>query len=136
MRIPCVGAIVLDSAGRLLVIRRAHPPAAGRWSLPGGRVEPGETLAAAVRREVLEETGLQVQVTEVVGAVDLPGPEGDVYDVTDFRATVLGAASPVAGDDAAAVAWVDRAEFEALNSSPGLAEHLAEWGVWTNRQST
>lgn len=85
---------------------------------------------------MLEETGLQVQVTGFVGRVDLPAGDGDVYDVTDFRATVVGAASPVAGDDAAAVAWVNRAEFEALDTSPGLAEQLAEWGVWVDSRLT
>ncbi|MHB1912084.1 MAG: NUDIX domain-containing protein, partial [Acidimicrobiales bacterium] len=55
----CVGAVVVDD-DRLLLIRRGHGPAAGEWSVPGGRVEAGETLAEAVVREVLEETGLEI----------------------------------------------------------------------------
>ncbi|MBA2553039.1 MAG: NUDIX domain-containing protein, partial [Geodermatophilaceae bacterium] len=57
-RIPCVGAIVYDEAGRLLLIRRGQPPHAGSWSLPGGRIEAGETPRQAVVREAAEETGL------------------------------------------------------------------------------
>ena len=60
-RIPCVGAIIRDPAGRLLLIKRGHDPEAGRWSLPGGRVEPGESDAQALVREMREETGLIVQ---------------------------------------------------------------------------
>ena len=61
-RVPCVGALVHDDEGRLLVVRRRNEPGAGRWSVPGGRVEPGESDLTAVRREVLEETGLHVTV--------------------------------------------------------------------------
>ena len=66
-RIPCVGAIIKDPGGRLLLIKRGHAPQAGRWSLPGGRVEPGESDQQAVIREIREETGLQVQCDQLVG---------------------------------------------------------------------
>src|SRR2546430_16924216 len=59
-RVPCAGAVVKDQAGRLLLVRRGREPGRGRWSLPGGRVEPGETAAEAAVREVREETGLDV----------------------------------------------------------------------------
>ena len=65
--IRCVGALVHDSNGRLLLVRRANPPGEGMWSIPGGRVEPGETDEAAVTREVAEETGLSVTVGRLVG---------------------------------------------------------------------
>ena len=71
-RVPCVGALVHDDEGRLLLVRRRNEPGAGRWSVPGGRVEPGETDADAVRREVLEETGLHVTVGLRVGTVERP----------------------------------------------------------------
>jgi 8-oxo-dGTP diphosphatase len=126
-----VGAVVLDAEGRLLVVRRRFAPSAGRWSLPGGRVERGESLTAAVQREVLEETGLRVQVGEPVGTVEIPFGPGLVYDVTDFRAALIDVrAAPVAGSDASAVAWVSRQELAALDCSPGLAATLDQWQIW------
>jgi ADP-ribose pyrophosphatase YjhB (NUDIX family) len=65
-----IGAVVVMSETSVVLVRRAHEPLAGRWSLPGGAVELGETLPAAVAREVLEETGLVVDVGPVVDAVD------------------------------------------------------------------
>jgi 8-oxo-dGTP diphosphatase len=128
-RVPCVGAVVRDDAGRLLLIRRGHEPSRGLWSLPGGRVEPGETLEAAVVREVREETGLDVRVGAAVGSVLIPAG-AVVYDVTDFACTPLDAAAePVAGDDADGVAWVEAAGLDELPCTPRLVETLREWGV-------
>jgi len=64
-----VGAVVIDG-DRVLLVKRAHPPLQGEWSLPGGAVELGETLRAAVAREVREETGLAVEVGPIVDVVD------------------------------------------------------------------
>lgn len=118
--------------GRLLVVRRGHSPEAGRWTIPGGRVEPGESLEDAVAREVREETGVVVRAIRQAGRAMLPSPrEGDRYAVTDFVAVVEGAASaPMAGDDAADVRWVDPDEYAALELTTGLAETLARWRVW------
>jgi len=126
--VPCVGAVVRDDAGRLLLIRRGHEPSRGLWSLPGGRVEPGEALEAAVVREVREETGLEVRVGAAVGSVLIPAG-AVVYDVTDFACTPLDAAAPVAGDDADDVAWVDATALDGLACTPRLVETLREWGV-------
>lgn len=130
MRVPCVGAVVTDETGRIVVVRRRYAPSAGRWSLPGGRVEPGETLVEAVGREVLEETGLVVDVQGLIGCIDIP--HGDVtYDVSDYAATVRGAPTPlVSGDDAADARWVTRDELADLDTSPGLFDTLDQWGVW------
>src|SRR3954469_11079883 len=85
-RVVCAGAVVRDAAGRLLLVRRGREPSIGLWSLPGGRVEPGETAEQAAAREVLEETGLDVKVGSLLKMVDLPGN----YRVHDFAASVVG----------------------------------------------
>ena len=128
MRVPCVGAIVRDGTGRLLVIKRANPPAAGRWSIPGGRVEPGESDQQALLRETSEETGLVVDVGEMVGIVERDGPAGSVYVIHDYSCGVIsGELTP--GDDAVDARWVSEAELATLDCSPGLRESLTEWGV-------
>lgn len=124
----CVGAIVTDEAGRMLVIRRARPPAAGLWSIPGGRVEPGESDAAAVEREVMEETGLTVVAGEHVGTVQRPVAADLAYEIHDYRATLAGG-DQRAGDDAAEVRWVTPAELRALPTSPGMVEAFVRWRV-------
>ncbi len=128
---PCVGAVVKDEHGRLLVVLRARAPALGRWSIPGGRVDDGESLAVAVRREVLEETGLRVEVGAVAGTVELPGLDDFVYAVTDFFCTPTGPSRELrAGDDAADARWVSRHELTQLDTAPGLVETLTSWRVW------
>jgi ADP-ribose pyrophosphatase YjhB (NUDIX family) len=71
-----VGAVIKDDQGRLLLIKRGHEPGAGLWSLPGGRIEPGETDAEALVREMREETGLTVQAGALLGSVRRPVPGG------------------------------------------------------------
>ncbi|MQA88434.1 MAG: NUDIX domain-containing protein [Streptosporangiales bacterium] len=125
-----MGAVVRDRDGRLLLIRRGHPPGLGLWSLPGGRTEPGETDEQAVVREVREETGLDVVVGELVGSVERAGPDGAVFDIYDYAATVAGGV-PTAGDDASAVRWMSEDELRSVPTSHGLVETLTEWGVLT-----
>ena len=127
-RIPCVGAIVRDEAGRLLLIQRGHDPEAGRWSLPGGRVEPGESDPQALVREMLEETGLPVEPGPLIGAVERPGPGGTVLDIRDYAATVTGGRLR-AGDDAADAGWGPAADVPDCPLTTALAEALRSWGV-------
>jgi ADP-ribose pyrophosphatase YjhB (NUDIX family) len=127
--VPCVGAVVHDAAGRLLLIRRGHEPGRGLWSLPGGRVEPGESAAEAVQREVREETGLDVRPGAPVGTVRLPGP-GVVFDVMDLACTLTDPRQePAAGDDADAALFVDAATLAGLTCTTGLLDTLRSWGV-------
>jgi 8-oxo-dGTP diphosphatase len=128
-RIPCVGAVISDGDGRLLLIKRGREPGAGLWSLPGGRIEPGETDQQAVAREVLEETGLRVECRRLLGAVELPGLDGAVIDVRDYLAVVT-AGELAAGDDAADARWVAAADLDRLPLTKGLAGYLAAWGVY------
>ncbi len=127
-RIPCVGGIIRDGSGRLLLIKRGHDPEAGHWSLPGGRIEPGETDAQALVREMREETGLTIRPGPLVGAVSRAGPGGSVLDIRDYSATVTGG-TLAAGDDAAEARWVAPADVPELPLTTGLAAALTSWGV-------
>jgi 8-oxo-dGTP diphosphatase len=129
--IPCVGAVVFDAQGRLLMIQRGHDPGAGLWSIPGGRIEPGETDEQALVRELLEETNLQVKVDRLVGSVRREGLGGAVVDIRDYTATVTGGTLRP-GDDAADARWVAAAELARLEVTEGLIEALTKWGVLGN----
>ena len=132
-----VGAVAMQD-GAILLIRRGQPPAEGRWSLPGGRVEWGESLGDALRREVEEETGLQVEAGRLAGVVERihrdeglpPGhPEkGFHYVILDYFVTVTGGDLRPGGDVTAA-RWVRLAEIAELPLSNGLLEALEEFGV-------
>lgn len=125
-RVQCVGALVYDARARLLLVRRGREPQRGRWSVPGGRVEAGESDQAAVVREVLEETGLVVEAGAVVGSVERAAPGGGVYVIRDLACRVVGGAL-AAGDDADEVRWVTRGELQTLPTTDGLLEALTAW---------
>ncbi|MFC5287326.1 NUDIX hydrolase [Actinokineospora guangxiensis] len=128
--IRCVGGVVRDDSGRVLLIRRAHEPGSGLWSLPGGKVESGETDAEALSRELREETGLSATVGAFIGAVERPAPSG-VFDIHDYACSVTGGELR-AGDDATDVRWVDLATFTTMERSGQLVDELAttlqSWG--------
>ena len=123
----CVGAVAVDDEC-LLMIRRGHGPAAGEWSVPGGRVEPGELLAEAVVRELAEATGLEGVCGELIGVVERVS-EDRHFVILDYAVTVLEAAEPEAGTDAAEAAWIALEEVADLALVDGLAEFLHEHGI-------
>ena len=123
----CVGAVATDD-GCLLLIRRGHGPAAGEWSIPGGRVNAGETLAEAVVRELAEETGVEAVCDSLLGWVERIG-DGYHYVIFDFLVTILSGDTPVAGDDAAEARWVPLDQVAELRLVEGLAEFLHDNGV-------
>jgi 8-oxo-dGTP diphosphatase len=127
-RVDCVGALVYDEQHRLLVVRRANEPSRGLWSIPGGRVEPGEDDATAVAREVAEETGLTVEVGALVGEVEREGPNGKLYVIRDYEAAAVGGVL-TAGDDATDAKFVSRDEFDNLPTATLLASTLAQWNA-------
>lgn len=122
----CVGAVVVDDE-RLLMVRRGRGPAAGTWSIPGGRVEAGETLAEAVVRELREETGLDGLCGGLIGWVEQLDDGHRV--ILDFRVDLLADAEPTAGDDAAEATWVPRLEIVERPLAPGLAAFLHDHGI-------
>lgn len=121
-----VGAIVVKDE-RLLMVQRAHDPGAGLWSLPGGRVEHGEYLVAALRREVSEETGLDVEVRELVGILEVVGDPH--YVILDYFAEVTGDDTPAAADDVSDARWVPLDEVASLPCTPRFHETMRGWGV-------
>ena len=130
MTVPVVVATgaVIQRGSHLLLVRRKQPPEAGRWSLPGGRVEPGEMLRRAVRREVGEELALDATIGELIGVVERRGPEYH-YVIADFHATIDANATPVAGDDAAACEWVSLNQLDSWDLVEGLSEFLTDVGI-------
>jgi 8-oxo-dGTP diphosphatase len=121
-----VGAVVVRD-GALLMIRRGKEPYAGRWSVPGGTLEHGEYLTDAVRREVLEETGVDVEVGDLLGILELWREPH--YVILDYVATPTGDAEPRPGDDASEVRWVPLDEIPSLECTPRFVETLRGWGV-------
>ena len=109
-----VGAIVLDG-DRVLLVKRAHEPLKGEWSVPGGAVDVGETLEAAIRREVREETCLDVEVGPIIDVLDRIryDPDGRVkfhYVLVDFVCSPVGGTLRGASD-AEEAAWATRADL-------------------------
>ncbi len=124
-----VGAVVFHE-GRVLLVQRRDPPAAGEWAIPGGKVRLGETLQQAAEREIREETGLTIRAGEPVWAFDLieRDPDGRVrwhYVIVDLQADYL-AGEAVARDDALAVRWVSAAELAGLPVNASTRRLLRE----------
>ena len=122
-----MGAIAVH-AGQLLLVRRGHGPAAGEWSIPGGRVEGGETLAEAVVRELAEETGVEGVCDRLVGWVERIA-EDFHFVILDFAVTILDPGELRPGGDASEAAWVPLEDVPHRRLVDGLAEFLHEHGI-------
>lgn len=123
-----VGAIVLHE-GRVLLVRRGRAPALGLWSVPGGLVELGETTVDAARREVEEETGLDVRIAGLVGVLDRVTRDADGrvryhWVLVDYLAYPQSNDTITAGSDAAEVRWVTIDEVGRLPITEGLADMI------------
>ena len=121
-----VGAIVIRD-GSMLMVRRGRDPGRGLWSLPGGRVEKGEYLDEAVTREVLEETGVEVTPSALIGILEVVGDPH--YVILDYAAAVTGNGEPEPAGDADEARWVPLEEIEDLNCTPRFVETLTSWGI-------
>jgi len=122
-----VGAFVFDGDDRVLLVQRGRPPGEGLWTVPGGRVELGESLADAVVREVREETGLDVRcgaLVEVVERVTRAGDDLYHYVILDYVAVAIGGAL-AAADDVRDARFVTDEEARALPLTEGLLPVLA-----------
>lgn len=118
-----VGALIVDRC-RVLLVQRGRPPALGKWSIPGGLVQVGESIETAVCREVAEECGLEVEIHGLVGVVDriVRDPEGRVqyhYVLLDYLAAPVGGAAR-AGSDAQALRWTTLDDLASLDVTEGL----------------
>jgi 8-oxo-dGTP diphosphatase len=135
-----VGAVVVEQ-GRVLLVQRGTEPAKGKWSIPGGLIDVGESLHEAVAREVREETGLLVEPLELIELLDRIHREGDRvryhYVIADYLCRVVGG-TLLAASDADAVRWVERAEWNshsALGIEP-ITARVIEAGWQRARELT
>ncbi len=111
--VPAVGIVCLRGDA-VLLIRRGKPPRAGEWSLPGGRIEPGERVTEAALRELAEETGVTARITGLIDVVDgIFSEAGLHYVLIDYAAEWV-SGEPIAGDDALEARFVPLDQVEAL----------------------
>jgi 8-oxo-dGTP diphosphatase len=121
------GALV-DRAGAVLLVQRAHDPYAGSWTLPAGYVEYGEDAAETAVREILEERALAIRLTGIFGYYFATDDPRNPCDLVLYRASlVVPAAHPRAGDDAAAVGWFAPDVLPAAIAFEAHRRALADW---------
>jgi len=131
---PVLGvSTVVQRADAVLLVKRAKSPFRGVWAFPGGRVEFGESLKAAARREVLEETGLEVDIEEQIDRAEIlqghetAGVAAHHYVLIVFAARYIGG-QPNAGDDAREARWFRAEELRSVETTPDTARILARLG--------
>jgi 8-oxo-dGTP diphosphatase len=127
--IACAGGVVLTADGRVVLVRRASDPAAGTWTLPGGAVEVGESAREAAAREILEETGLVVEVGDVIDVFDrvFRDAAGRVefhYVIVDYVCRVRGG-TPTAGSDVAELALADPTALDGFDLTDAAQDVIA-----------
>ena len=132
-----VSAIVFDDVGRVLLVQRGRPPAQGLWHAPGGKLEAGESLLEGCRREVREETGVEV-VPRVIMAVVERRLEGFHYVIIDFLASLRNpeqyACRPA--DDVVDAAWIAPKDLQAYPVAEGLLPIVeCAWRAWQGESS-
>ncbi|MFE5671371.1 NUDIX domain-containing protein [Agromyces sp. NPDC056523] len=126
--VPGASAVIVDDVGRVLLVKRGRSPQRGRWSVPGGRVERGESFEAAAAREAREETGLEVEVGRELWTVRVPTGDGREFEVHDFAASVTGGVLRH-GDDADDARWVGADELHRMHLTTHLVDHLRRAGL-------
>jgi 8-oxo-dGTP pyrophosphatase MutT (NUDIX family) len=121
--LPNAASVALFDGDRVLLIQRARAPWLGKWSLPGGRLEPGEDAQTCARREILEEVGLVVSALEPVICMELDGPQKFLLQVFASRSF---AGAIVTNDEIADYRWLGPGLIDSLPTTPALAEVIAE----------
>lgn len=121
-------SVAIRKEGRFLLVKRAREPARGLYAFPGGRVEADETPEAAVRRELMEETGMDAGALSFVRALRLDSAEtGQAFRLLVYTGAPAGG-TPVAGDDAETAGWFTLAEMRRLpitGTTLSIAEEIA-----------
>jgi ADP-ribose pyrophosphatase YjhB (NUDIX family) len=127
--IPCVGAVIFDTEGRLCLVRRANEPSKGTWAFPGGRVEPDETSEEAIIREVMEETGLHVTIERELGPALRPAPGGGTFHIREYLMHTSDRLPVRPGDDATDAGFFSLHEIRELETTPMLLDYMRENGL-------
>lgn len=133
-----VGGVVIAD-GRALLIRRGHPPLEGEWSIPGGTLELGETMLDAVRRELAEETGMEVRVGELIEAFERIFPDGQGqpqyhFVILDYLCEPIRGTAQ-AGSDVTDVAWAAESELPKYSLTPTATRVLKKAFQMARQQS-
>ena len=130
-----MGAVVFNEAGDILLIKRGKAPHYGRWMVPGGTLEFGETLEEGTRREVLEETGIEIEIetfVEIVEAISPGGEGGFHFVIMDYAAHAI-SGTLAAGSDALAAVFVPITSLGSLDLTEDLVRVIANARRITNR---